>query len=49
MLLTLEHFDTHSKTNEQIVQVSYGFMNLNLAVCTVMNFIYNSASISKGL
>ena len=36
--LTHEHFDTHSKTNEQIVQVSNGFMNLNLEVCTVMDF-----------
>lgn len=28
--LTLRRFDNHSKTNEQTVEVSEGFMNFNL-------------------
>lgn len=34
--LTLKRFDTHSKTNEQTVQVSEGFVNPTVVVWTVM-------------
>jgi hypothetical protein len=37
--LTLKRFDTHSKTNEQTVQVSEGFVNLTVVVWTVMALI----------
>lgn len=36
--LTLRRFDTHSKTNEQTVQVNEGLMNLKVVFWPVMLF-----------